>query len=388
MKKVFFSMMILLATAGAAQAAGMTTHEFMTEKALQDLAAPELKQLLQGHRNMVLTACNFPDTGTANDYILGHKGRPNYGGITHWPPYIESYLAYLQANCHAPYDRRCSRLIAHFMGAAAHNLEDQSFDELFLAKAAKVAPAEMSWMVDATSDFVVLGEFNRWDKVPVYVAPLKDLKAIFSDMGLPFGCAPIVEGHALHHFSTVGERAVTFFGYLPVRKKLPWIAGNIYSAPGGVEFTAGLIDRYWDALWQRLQGKEVSPVILTRPSAGEPDAALDSEINVFFSRGKICASITPETFLVKDAAGLPVPGKVRCAGRNTTDVASFVPASPLRPGETYSVTLTTGLLDLDGPQDRCSRYDDLAGCLSPAASSLRGKPMRREYSIQFTAAKD
>jgi len=390
MKKAVFAVMIFLVASGQSIAAGMTTHVFMTEKALQDLAVPELKQLLESRRNTLLTACNFPDTGTANDYIIGHKGQPNYGGITHWPPYLESYLAYLESSCRAPYDRRCSRLIAHFMGTAAHDMEDQSFDELFLARAAKVAPAETNWMVDATSDWVLLGDYNRWDKIPVYVAPVKDLKAIFSGMGLSFGYGPIVEGHAMHHFATVGERAVTFFGYLPEKKKLAWIGDHIYSAPGGVEYTAGLIDKYWESLWHRLQGRdeEVIPVFSTRPAQDAQDAALDSEINVFFSRGKICASITPETFIVKDEAGQAVPGKVRCAGRTTTDVASFVPASPFRPDQAYTVILTTGLQDLDGVQELCQRYDDLGTCLSNSAYALRGKPMSREYSFRFSTVKN
>ena len=77
MKKTVFAVMIFVVAVGQSIAAGMTTHVFMTEKALQDLEAPELKQLLEARRNILFTACNFPDTGTANDYIPGHKGQPN-----------------------------------------------------------------------------------------------------------------------------------------------------------------------------------------------------------------------------------------------------------------------------------------------------------------------
>ena len=101
MRKYLAAIIILLAGVSRVFAAGMTTHEFITEIALKNLADPELKHLLESHRNLVLTACNFPDTGTSMDYLIGHKGKPNYGGLTHWPPFAESYLAYIEPTAHA-----------------------------------------------------------------------------------------------------------------------------------------------------------------------------------------------------------------------------------------------------------------------------------------------
>ena len=390
MKKFIFAVLLGSLASLNVFAAGMTTHEFITETALKNLADPELKQVLKSHRNVLLTACNFPDTGTANRYLPGQKEKPNYGGITHWPVYTESYLAYIGANCHAPYDRRCIRLIDHFMGLAAHDMEDQAFDELFLAKAAKVAAPEMFWMVDATSDFVVLAKYDRWAHVPVYVAPVKDLSRIFSDMGLDFSEANIVSGHIVHQIATVGERPVSFFSYLPLKKRMPWISSHIYAAPGGVVFAAGVIDEYWEALWQRINGKggAIKPVIASLPAAGASDVPLDSEVNVFFARGKISASITPASFLVRDGAGKLVEGKIRNSGKFTGDEANFVPSAPLLPGRTYTVILTTGIEDLDGPQDMCKRFNEKGGCVSDGHYVLRGKPMSAEYSFSFTTAKE
>ena len=99
-------------------------------------------------------------------------------------------------------------------------------------------------------------------------------------------------------------------------------------------FDASLIDMYWEALWKRIIGKEneVKPVIASRPAAGAKDVALDTEINVFFARGKISATITPSNFLVKDSSGNAVEGKIRNAGKTTTDESNFVPSAPLQSG--------------------------------------------------------
>lgn len=85
-------------------------------------------------------------------------------------------------------------------------------------------------------------------------------------------------------------------------------------------------------------------VVGTTPGTNAKDVALNSTITVTFSEPVAAASVTAATFQVAEGAGGNLAGALQVTGTTVT----FTPAAPLRFDSTYTVTLTTGITDVDG----------------------------------------
>lgn len=100
-------------------AGGMAIHMFQSEKALERIDDPDLKQLLTVHREAWISGTQYPDAG----YSPGFLGQPSHvwGEASHWAPFILEYLTAVKAQCLGRYlsDPDCGRLVAHFLGAPA-----------------------------------------------------------------------------------------------------------------------------------------------------------------------------------------------------------------------------------------------------------------------------
>lgn len=84
-------------------------------------------------------------------------------------------------------------------------------------------------------------------------------------------------------------------------------------------------------------------VVFTAPVNGATNVAADQSATVAFSEDMDPATITGETFTLKQGK-TPLSGKVTTAGSN----AIFTPASSLEKGKAYTGTVTTGARDLAG----------------------------------------
>ena len=383
-KKIILAALIVGAVASPAFAAGMSTHQFMTETALEKVSDPELKNFLEAHREMVLTGTVFPDTGFALRYTVEYGKKPDYGEFAHWPPFFNGYLAYIRAHCPQPFDGHCQDLIAHLMGVAAHTTEDGAYDEIFLPLAAKMDPATLTLDTDVVPEFLLIARFHRWKDVPKYYIPTDDLYAIFSSMGLDYSRKEIILGNKLLPAATTAERVLVWHYWDSDRKKIAWTMDHIYSAPGGIDFSATVVAKYWEILWRMLDKNEAPPLMVsTFPEAGAVSADPDSPITVFFSAGKISRTVNSSTFIVAGPDGKAVDGQVKNYGLDATNVSTFIPKDPLAPGATYTVTLTTGIYDLTN-HPGCERFGNSGHCLTTSENDYQGKPIASNYSWTFT----
>ncbi len=82
----------------------------------------------------------------------------------------------------------------------------------------------------------------------------------------------------------------------------------------------------------------------TSPTGNQTGVAVNATVRATFSETMSGASLTAATFVVTDSSGNPVAGAVTLAGATAT----FVPASLLANGATYTATVTTGAKDLAG----------------------------------------
>ena len=372
MKRIVIGLAVLTLAVFQARAAGMTTHMFMSELALDKISDPELKALLKSQRNAVLAGTVFPDTGNGLKFT-GWPDKYNFGPVAHEQPFLEAYLAYIKQNCPRPYSDHCQLVIAHFMGTAAHLMEDGTSHNIFqwYVNQNDLKPG-VKGDLDIRGDQVLIENYHRGHVIPHYDVPAKDIAKIFSTMGLHYSWQSIVIGNQVHHTALVLERAQAPLLYSQNKKRFPWMWNNFYQGPGGIDFSSTVVAKYWDCLWQRLSGKDdqVQAVIGTFPLSGTEKTPGDTRVYAMFGKAMLAETITETTFLLRDATGRAVPAAIwRGKKPEKHKVEPLVifytlaPASELKPGETYTVTLTTAILDLDH------------------------KPLPAPYSWSFTVAK-
>ncbi len=320
----------------------------MTEEAIENVEDPDLKALLLRHRDTVLSASGFPDFGNAAESLPRYKDREIMIDAAHGPEFLESYTAYIKDNFDPPYSD-CERLIAHMMGSAAHSLEDQTYDEIFMRKAFMVdLETDDLWEydLDTGADIILITKYGRWLDVPHYHVPARDLVHVYEAMGLEVSRAELRAGSRMHKAGHVGERLIAPFLHRKYAREIPWTADNVVTHAGGIKYHGPLVARYWENLWSLLNedNDRFELLLGTFPDEGGSIPA-DAYVSVFFNRGINRDTITTETFILKDSAGKIIPGSIRFEGGN---VASYLPDPVLRPGATYTYVLTTGIKDITG----------------------------------------
>jgi len=368
MKRIILVLLAALALTAKAQAAGMSAHMLMTDRALEEVRDPDLKSLLLTHHDALLSGSAYPDSGFALRYTAQHHGRWDYGEDSHLPTFIEAYLAHVRAVC--PARGECADLTAHFLGASAHIMEDQLFDEIFLPRAEKMdfngQPHHYDF--DVSIEMLVIVDQKLWAAIPQWFAPSSDLIDVYSRLRLDVSRKEIMTGNRLLKLAMEGERMIAPWEYLRKKKGAPWFATHYDSAPGGFQFNAEIVARFWEVLWQRLNNSDAGdPLLSVYPKDGATEVAADEEFHAIFSKGVEDPTITNATFFARDQEQRPVAGTVRTArSRFGTSalVATFKPAAPLQPGATYTVFLTPGIQDLSGA------------------------PLPREYAWRLTTAQE
>ena len=132
-KKIAIGLAVLMLAVFQARAAGMTTHMFMSDVALDKISDPELKALLKSQRDAVMAGTVFPDTGNGLKFS-GWPEKYNFGPVAHGQPFLEAYLAYIKENCSQPYSDHCQLLIGHESADELHHvwvIVDDQHDSAF-----------------------------------------------------------------------------------------------------------------------------------------------------------------------------------------------------------------------------------------------------------------
>ena len=87
-------------------------------------------------------------------------------------------------------------------------------------------------------------------------------------------------------------------------------------------------------------------VVLTAPADGALDVPVDVAISAEFDEFLDPATIIPQNVILRDAASVPVARSYDYQELDTHGILFIYPTNSLNPGETYTVTLNTGLQDL------------------------------------------
>jgi Bacterial Ig-like domain len=350
-KKLLFLVLMLVLIPQLSSAAGVSTHFAMGRAAIEKVSDPELKALLENNKDAVMCGEGFPDFGTAVDYGTLHRKKFKYGSQAHKMEFVEAYFDYVKDKCGSG-GPGCDRLIAHFMGTAAHSTQDDLYDELFMNKAEALDP-DGADKHDLWADELFIVEYDPLHVTPRYYLPKSDLMIVYTAIGQDVRKKDLKVGKFYHWLGAAALRTLALVPYPTYSKKMSFTKANIVSHPGGVDHTSAVTADYWEILWKRLHDEDEGELVLeTWPEHGASDHAynhnsLYSRVSVFFTTGMDQTSITEKSFYLEDPDGNRVPATYRIK-HDHDNFAALVPLADLKPGESYKAVLTTDVKDMKG----------------------------------------
>jgi hypothetical protein len=348
--------LVPLAAASTASANGLTTHVWITRRALEKLPDGELKTLLSKPEllDYLVSGTIFPDGG----YAAGD----GYGELAHWEPFQLGYLEYIKSNYQAPFagDAEAEKNIAFLFGLASHGMADQVFDSLYMQRA-KVYDASSDWAgksMDEATD-VLWASLTEAQPVPPRWVPVEAFTTLFLDTGHHrVDEETMLRGQNLAGFavSVVGMLAQDREAVRDYSAQFPWATSHLQDAltAGRPELEAELIASYWQRHWGRLNGDTSAfstaegLVLGTIPAGGGAGlgrelGSVESRISIAFARRFMRSDVTADHFRIEDSSGRAVPFEVSLFYGDHSHVVHLIPMEELAADETYSVTVDAGL---------------------------------------------
>lgn len=275
-------------------ASGIVTHMTMSKMAMEKVKDPQLAQFLRLHERVFIYASVYPDSGYVEKdlsaltaQILPHLSSKTiaeilallpplnypiigknsfndaqyYGEISHWWPFLRTYRDYIFDNCGSDLAANCPQLVAHWLGCAAHSLQDEYYDSVFVpqvatryfngdnSRAASIADIGIDFFLIAADKIPLRGDFSE-------LTPTHSLADIYKKMNVPFAFNEIIRGTSLlawiYNFELVLPKLVSF----KFMMLAPWMYKNYLNAAGGVSDTANKSALYLELLWSMMLKKD------------------------------------------------------------------------------------------------------------------------------------
>jgi hypothetical protein len=307
--KTFCVLAALMVFTPRAYAWDEVVHGRLTEAAIADVKTPALKAFLLAHRDALISGAWFPD--------WGHAMKPQ--GEADHSFYLDSahdYLARPTVRAEAAYPD----LLAHYMGAYAHVVEDRVVDATLKRHAEEVGEGGRDDMENGMMEIAAQGWLNQDFKRYV---PSADLARIFAEahyyrdprlnaanfdakMRRAMAKGEIVNSELkLLSFLTVGYE----------RRAYPWGAVNVPTAPGGFASNAEAVAAGWEAIWREANGQPAPFFVYSLPRDGGQIASIKAKtsygrITIVTRRRFDMRDIPASAVKLTDAQGRAIPVKV------------------------------------------------------------------------------
>lgn len=294
----------------SAWASGGSTHILASELALDRIASPGLRRLLNADAATATWAAWYPDGGYVVDDI-GDSDRDDYGEISHWGRFQEIYWNTVTSPYHNPEE------LPHVLGVMSHGLGDEIFDSIFMDRGQRLGEDVSRY--DVGVDMFVIREQRRYGQVERGDLPVPPLVETYNQMGLDGETIgrKIQAADQILWAGIKGEGALSLVSYDEFKALLPWANQNYMEAPGGVLFMADWIAQFWQARWQVYRGAELEPYwpVITRfpernaqLSQTDPVYGNRQPLFVFFGLGMYCPQLRETSwFAVDQITGSALP---------------------------------------------------------------------------------
>ena len=347
----------LLCPPSVAAANGQSTHVWISVEALERLPSGPVSDLLRRPELLtpLVNGTMFPDWGYAS-------GDRDHGEASHWEPFQQEYLRWIQESFEAPYSEgEAAQHVAFLFGMASHGMADEHFDSLFMEHSRCY---DTGWTLDDVASLDTASDVLFMSQVggiatPEPWLPTEALTEVYARAmpQLPLDTEGLAWGNELLHVAIAAvdalkdneERVATFTALYP------WSAERFLdeTTPGSPPTEADAVAAYWLAMWERLQGTADfdAPVALMTPAPGSYGHALTAEkpegrLHLAFAHG--VRADTLDKILVSTAQGAPIDVEV---SQFYGDLSHAVLARPLVPWEAdtdYILTIEPGLEDTNG----------------------------------------
>jgi hypothetical protein len=162
-----------------AEAHGLWGHIHVTGWAVENMPDDELRAFLLEPEvfNALLFGATFTDSGYAGDTDASRA----YAEYTHWEPFIQEFITWIQVNDPPPWDSLESRKrVAFLMGCASHGLQDSIFDSLFLYQVEEHDGRGQDASDPATDGFLSLDGYLRF--FPEQDLPMETLLTLYAGL--------------------------------------------------------------------------------------------------------------------------------------------------------------------------------------------------------------
>lgn len=350
--------MSLLLYVAFASANGLTSHVYVSERAIEYLPAGELRDLLGDPAlwPWVRNGTQFPDGG----YAMGEA----YSETSHWEPYQNLYFRWIQDQYGPDFASDEARQhIAYLFGMSSHGMGDQVFDSLYMQRA-YVYDAASDWdgaSMDHSTDVALAAETGGYPLMDliIYEDPFV---ALMAEAGVEVDADTLESGQNL---TMLAVAAVAGEGASEEHRAeheaaFPWAYAHMFdeAVPGCPEWEARVVAQYWQVRWAQLHGEvhALEPVLYTFPQPGGYDhptdaTSVESRVTVVFARGLVADLLPPDLFEVTDADGGVVPMQAPWVFYGTSShVVHLAPVDDWAEDTEYTVTVRAGVPFIDGTE--------------------------------------
>ncbi|MFT5682596.1 MAG: hypothetical protein ACI8RZ_003518 [Myxococcota bacterium] len=345
----------LLISADAA-AHGLWGHIHVTGWAVENMPDDELRAFLLEPEvfNALLFGATFTDSGYADDSAASRA----YSEHTHWEPFIEDFITWIQVNDPPPWTTMESKKrVAFLMGCASHGLQDTMFDSLFLYQVEEHDSEGQDAADPATDGFLVMDEHLRF--YPEQDLPMEALLELYAGLDEEITEEVILDALTLvtsvyindtsgpHIAGTLGESYVD---------RLPWTRTHYMDpeVPGSLRAEIFPTMNHQQALWARLHGELSADDVTVFAYPETPRRLLSPDHTATSSWSSLVfgAGVRYEDDLVEligpDGASVDFTQANTRWGAEYTRLVRIQPSADLIPGGWYTARLRAGIETIDG----------------------------------------
>ena len=346
-------------------------HVHVTGWAIENLPHGELRDLFAEPEvfSAALYGAAFPDSG----YWADEPPHREFAEYSHWEPFVQGFIEYIRDNYPPPFETLEQRqLVGFLMGCAAHGLQDEVFDSLFLLQL-RERDGQGQDQADGGTDFLLYDEGHIRFPVEEFV-PTDVLLDLYADLSQEIDAQTIREGVDAQTRSYVNPTLIATFSMAFVeetREILPWGSRHYldHGVPGSLRAEINPTIRYMEAIWERLHGRwdESDLVVHAFPEdprrlRGHRSDSVDSWVTMVFGRA---VSIESSSGALFDEQGNPIDAELTGTrwGHPYPRLVRFIPNQDLDPGAYYTARFDPGAEIIGGGETtQATELDFQVGC--------------------------
>jgi hypothetical protein len=251
------------------------THGFMTDKIIDEIKVPELKQLLERNRNEFLSGSWLTDT-----YQYTHK-RYETLNSHNLDIHCNAYLNYLQKE-EVKQQPNYEQLVAILLGSMAHTTEDFWLDNILYeypkSIGEKVTGDTFNGVIAIKKNGYLCKKVKRYFPANDMYAMYKDANLLEPDYDTPEKFSTLYEKWSSKQYEQLMLlKFLSFLASNQVQNKSPWMSANLMTVTGGMLSSVNNSARYIEAVWKKFHNVTVEGLLNVEYSG------LDSRLGLLVS---------------------------------------------------------------------------------------------------------